>query len=318
MALTLEQYVSYLDTRDLPWPAAPDLDPPKAKPHLVRLKDVRAVTWNVYGTLLAITGGELFFEHPNLFVMDVALDKTIQEFKWWDHMTRTPLPPAEYLRSVYANLIHELRSVPETPQNFREVRSDWLWEKIIKRLLKKDYRFDAGFFGALNEFSQKVAYFFHASLQGVACFPGALAALRHVANSGLAQGLLGDGQCFTLAQLQRSVSEKDAMANLGQVVDPRFCTLSWEVKARQPSRRLFQQCLEAFGRQGIRPEQVLHIGSRVPLDIVPARKWGMKVGLFAGDKAALDATPAHFTDPASRPDVLLTELTQIAEIVPGL
>ena len=54
MALSLEQYASYLDTRDLPWPAAPEVDPPKAKPHLKRLHGIRAVLWNVYGTLLAV------------------------------------------------------------------------------------------------------------------------------------------------------------------------------------------------------------------------------------------------------------------------
>ena len=43
MPLTLEQYASYLDTRDLPWPAAPAVEPPKAKPHLKRLRGIRAV-----------------------------------------------------------------------------------------------------------------------------------------------------------------------------------------------------------------------------------------------------------------------------------
>src|SRR5438270_4069182 len=98
MALTLEQYANYLDTRDLPWPAPPDVERTKARPHLVPLRGVRAVTWGVYGTLLAVTGGELYFEHPKQFIMDMALDKTIQEFKMWASMTRVPGQPVEYLR----------------------------------------------------------------------------------------------------------------------------------------------------------------------------------------------------------------------------
>src|SRR3954468_9338290 len=82
MPLSLEQYASYLDTReDLPWPAAPKATPVKARPHLTRLAGVRAVLWNVYGTLLAIPGGELLTEHPTPFIMNNALDKTLQEFK---------------------------------------------------------------------------------------------------------------------------------------------------------------------------------------------------------------------------------------------
>src|SRR5439155_24632751 len=70
MPLTLEQYATYLDTRDLPWPAPPVIDRPLARPHLVRLDGVRAVLWTVYGTLVHLVGGELYFEHPKEFIMD--------------------------------------------------------------------------------------------------------------------------------------------------------------------------------------------------------------------------------------------------------
>src|SRR5271165_2972108 len=93
MSLTLEQYASYLDTRDLPWPAPPEVVRPKARPFLTRLSGIRAVTWNVYGTLLAIVQGELLFRHPNDFIMNVALDKTVQEFKMWASMSRKPGQP---------------------------------------------------------------------------------------------------------------------------------------------------------------------------------------------------------------------------------
>ena len=63
-------------------------------------------------TLLAITGGELYFEHPVKFIMDVALDKTIQEFKMWGSMTRKPGQPADYLAQVYRKLLAEQQTFP--------------------------------------------------------------------------------------------------------------------------------------------------------------------------------------------------------------
>ena len=91
MPLSLEQYATWLDGRhDLHWPAAPIPEPPKARPHLKRLRNVRAVLWNVYGTLLAIPFGELVFEHPTEYVMTMALEKTITEFKMWASMSRKP------------------------------------------------------------------------------------------------------------------------------------------------------------------------------------------------------------------------------------
>src|SRR5437016_5434071 len=156
MPLTLEQYATYLDTRGLPWPAPPEVKRPRARPTLVRLAGVKAVLWNVYGTLLAIPGGDLLFEHPNPFIMNVALDKTIQEFKMWGSMSRKPGQPADYLRQIYAQLLIEQRALPGGTERYPEVAAERLWEAVVKRLLQKDYKLDAGFYGSLNEFSKKV------------------------------------------------------------------------------------------------------------------------------------------------------------------
>ena len=63
------------------------------------------------------------------------------------------------------------------------------------------------------------------------------------------------------------------------------------------------------------PAEVLHVGSRMTSDLVPARRLGMHTALFAGDRASLQATPEQLKDPNARPDVLLTEPAQIAEVV---
>jgi FMN phosphatase YigB (HAD superfamily) len=314
MPLTLEQYATFLDTRgDLSWPVSPEVERPKAKPHLVALP-VKAVLWNVYGTLLSIGGGELLFEHPNDFVMSVALDKTIAEFKMWSSMSRKPGAPSEYMRSIYAQLLLEQRTGPPN-ERFPEVASEKVWDAVIKRLLQKDYKFDAGFYGSLNEFSRKVAYFFHASLQGTSCYPDAAFALRNVREAGLKQAVLGDGQCFTMLQLQRGLKAQDGSIRVEDLLDDAVNTLSFDVRGRKPSERLFRHALAKLAEQGITPSEVLHVGSRVGNDLVPARRLGMRTALFAGDRASLQATAEQVRDPGSKPDVLLTELSQIADIV---
>src|SRR5262245_27471108 len=144
MALTLEQYASYLDTRDLPWPAPPDVDRPKARPHLVLLPGIRVVLWNVYGTLLNISGGDLLFEHPQKMLMDVALEKTVQEYKMWSSMSRKPGQPSEYMGQIYEQMLSQVRGVSTGGAKHPEFRAERVWEGIVKRLLQKDYKFDAG------------------------------------------------------------------------------------------------------------------------------------------------------------------------------
>src|SRR5262249_775930 len=149
-----------------------------------------------YGTLLGIAGGELYFEHPQKLMMELALEKTVQEFKMWGSMSRKPGQPSEYMGQLFKNALSELRLEPSPGEKYPEITVERVWENILKKLLKKEYKFDAGFFGSLNEFSRKIAYFFQAGLQGVAAYPKAAAALQEVAARDIKQCLLADAQCF--------------------------------------------------------------------------------------------------------------------------
>src|SRR5438132_1080842 len=151
MAMTLEKYADYLVTRDLVWPAPPAVQSAKAKPHLKRLPDVRVVTWNLYGTLLHIFGGQLLFEHPQKFVMDIALDKTVQEFKMWGSMTRKPGQPADYMGQIYRRVLSDMRLAPSPGEKFPEIASEKIWEAIIKKLNQKDYKYDMAMYGSQGE-----------------------------------------------------------------------------------------------------------------------------------------------------------------------
>ena len=315
MPLTLDQYADYLDTRkDIPWPAPPDVKPAKARPHLESLPNIKAVLWNVYGSLLTIPLGDLVFEHPQPLVMEIALDKTITEFKMWGSMSRKPGQPAEYMKALYANELMLQRGLG-TGERYPEVLSERIWEALIKKLFQKEYTFDTGFFGSLNEYSKKVAYFFHASLQATAAQPEAALALKLAADAGKVQGLLADGQCFTIVLLARGLRQQEADLNLSKLLPLTLRTLSCDVKARKPSDTIFRHALAALAEKGIRPADVLHVGSSIPRDIAPARKMGMCTALYVGDRISSDATPEQLKDPGQRPDVLLTELGQIAQVV---
>lgn len=313
MPLSLEQYATWLDGRDLPWPIAPTPKPVRAKPHLQPLPQVRAVLWTVYGTLVSIPFGELVFEHPTEFVMTAALEKTIAEFKMWASMSRKPGAPSEYFGHLYQTELEKLRMAPSPGEKHPEIPVERVWEELIKKLLQKEYKFDAGFYGSLNEYARKIAYFFHASLQGTACYPNAGQALRAVIDSGRTQGLLGDGQLFTAVQLARGLDEQGV--RLDDVVPADLRVLSHEVRGKKPSGRLFKAALDKLAAKGISPPEVLHVGSRLTRDLAPAKKLGMRTALYAGDKVSLDAPAEQLKDPATKPDVLLTDLGQIADVI---
>lgn len=313
MPLSLDQYAAHLDSRNLPWPAPPRPDPPRVKPHVPTLEGIRGVLWTVYGTLLSISEGDLKFEVDGP-ILGIALDKTIHEFKMWGSMSRKPGQPHEYMAEVYRKVLTEERLRPAEDKN-PELLSEKVWEAIVKKLFQKEYKFDAGFYGALNEYSKKIAYFYHASLQGTGCYDNAAAAMMNLAGRGIQQGLLADGQCFTATQLARGLAQQDPAAKLDDLVPPAHRVISFDKKARKPSDTLFEAAVEAMAARGIEPFEILHVGSSLPRDVGPAKKWGMKTALFAGDRASLAATGDQMRDPQYRPDALLTDLGQVADLI---
>lgn len=310
MPLSLEQYVcDYLPGRNLPWPAPPAAVPVKAKPALERLP-VKAVLWTVYGTLIAIPGGELAFESDIDFVTDAALDKTIQEFKMWNSMSRKPGAPSAYMKELYRKAFDIVRLT-----GGGEIKSELIWDDIFKKLMTKEYSYDGGLYGPPAEYVKKIAYFYHASIQGAGCYDGAADAIRMVSDAGKKQGLLADGQCFTPAQLRKCLRDQYSSFDPAMHFSPELRVLSADHKVKKPFDDLFRAAVAACRAKGISPDEVLHVGSSLVRDIGPAKKVGFRTALFAGDKNSLRATGEQLKDPHLRPDVLLTELSQIAEVV---
>jgi FMN phosphatase YigB (HAD superfamily) len=310
MPLTLEQYAcEFLPGRDLPWPIMPRVVAPKARPSTEKLP-VRAVLWTVYGTLLAIPTGELQFEAQVDFATDAAFDKTVQEFKMWKSMSRKPGSPGAYMKELFKKAYDIVRLT-----GTGEVKAELIWDDIVKKLVKNEYTYDAGQFGPLSEYVKKIAYFYHASIQGTGCYPGAAEALRIVSDAGLKQGLLADAQCFTPCQLLKGLRTQDPNFELGMHLPSDLQTLSVDLGMKKPHDDLFRAALASVRAKGISAAEVLHVGSSLARDIAPAKKLGMRTALFAGDKGSLQATGEQMKDPLFRPDVLITELPQIAEVI---
>ncbi|HEY4262333.1 MAG TPA: HAD hydrolase-like protein [Schlesneria sp.] len=316
MAKSLLEYAEWLAERKLRWPAAPKIESAKATAYLKPLTGIRAITWNVYGTLLRITDGELLFQHPQAIRMEIALDKTIQEFNMWNSMTRKPGKPWEYMQQKYLNAVDELKMASSGRKgDATEVNSAHVWKKLLSMLDKKDYQYDTGLYGDMDELSEKVAYFFHSSLQGVEAAPGALPALQAVQVAGLRQALLTDAQPFTVVQLFRALLEQGAIPSPDVFFTPSLNTFSYKESVRKPSKTLYLRAVDRFVKAGIQPEQILHVSSKVHDDLAIAKSLGMRTALYASEKLGLQAAPEDLKDSATKPDRLITELTQIRDLL---
>lgn len=316
MAKSLLEYLTWLDERQVRRPQPPPIQPVKAQPSIGPLPRIKGVVWNVYGTLLRISDGELRHEVTDEFRAQIAFEKTLEEFNMWQSMTRKPGAPWKYLAEQYHDLLEQLRMKAVVPKGeIPEVDSAKLWGQLLSRLMKKDYAWDQANYGGAEAFSEKIACFFQLSLQGVTLAPGAAAALQTVRQRRLAQGLLADAQCFTFPHLLRLFQQEANIEAPGDVLDADLVHLSYQAGVRKPSPSLFQACADSFESRGISPADVVYISNILRGDLDVAKSCGFRTALLAADQLSLKARAADLKDPGCRPDRLMTSLDQIADLL---
>lgn len=315
MSLSLAEYADALDGRKLIWPKVPKLTPVTATPSIAPLPGIKAVLWDVYGTLLRVSDGHYTILPTEEVRLQIALDKTIHEFNMWNHMYRKPGPPWQSMIGIYKSTIERMSMRASAKGDVTEVSLADVWHALIEKLFEKEYTFDEGQYGDLDEFSEKVAYFFHASLQATEARANAVLAMSHICGNGVMQGCLADGQSFTFVQMLRALSMQGDLPPLHEVFRPQTLIFSSAFGVRKPSKSLFADAVSQLRSIGIHPEETLHISCRLMTDLVPAKAAGMKTALLAAEKSGLEVSADVLKNPTTRPDRLLTDLKQITSVV---
>ncbi len=315
MPLSLAEYADFLDGRRLIWPQVTPVKAVAATPSVKLLPGIRAVLWDVYGTLLRVSDGRFTLFPKDEARLQIALDKTIHEFNIWNHLYRKPGPPWQSLIGLYRSITERQSMAGAARGDVTDINLVETWRAIIERLFEKEYTFDEAEYGDLDEFSEKVAYFFHSNLQATEAREGATRAMSDISAAGLIQGLLSDGQSFTLVQALRALAKQGDLPPLYELFRPQSIILSHEQAAKKPSRSLFAHAVNQLRIIGIQAQEILHVSCRLSTDLVPAKAAGMKTALLVAEKSGLEVNADVLKDPATKPDRLLTRLDQISSVV---
>jgi len=196
-----------------------------------------------------------------------------------------------------------------------EIDTSLIWRVLLKRLADKDFSYEVNFFGDAEEFSDKVSYFFQANLQGVEAAPHALSTLKTVTSLGLKQSLLANAQSFSIVQLLHALGGQGIVPSLCELFSLDCLALSFQERIRKPSVTLYQYCLECFAEHEIKPGEILYVGCRLRDDLAIAKQLGFRTVLYAADKIGLKAKKRDMKNPKLQPDRLMTDLSQVRDVL---
>ncbi len=267
--------------------------PTAVPPSVAPLRDIRAVLFDVYGTLVISGCGDI-----GLAAATVAHDA------FRDAWAAAGLDPTAVSADMDgpAALAAQIRDDHAASRargiGHPEVDIVAIWQRVLAQL---DIAADAAQVCRL-------ALEYELRTNPVWPMPGLEETLRTLAARGLVLGLVSNAQFYTPLMLRAFLGQPLAAAGF----DPRCCAFSYRQGVAKPSTRVFGPALQGLAEHhGIGPGAVLYVGNDMRNDVGPARALGCCTALFAGDARSLRLRE---DDPDLRtlsPDRVVTDLRQI-------
>ncbi len=250
-------------------------------PRLPRLRGIRAVVFDLYGTLLisAAGGGSHEREHDPGEVpgFEEVLQETIQTHHACRRSEGIAHPEVE-IREVWAEA---LAALGEPPKSREEI--EWL-------VLRRECR-----------------------VNPVWPMPQAEETLEALHRAGFLLGIVSNAQFYTIPVMQGLFG-----ANLEALgFHSRLRMFSFEEREGKPSTRLFERLVERASALGIAAREMIHFGNDFRKDVLPAQAVGMRAGLFAGDLASLRLGGVPEAEAVETADAVITDLAQVRGLFQG-
>lgn len=262
------------------------------------LPGIRAVLFDVYGTLLVSASGDVGSAHET--TRAEALRAALEEAGLI--APGGTLPPAHGLLERII-LDHHARARNEGIE-YPEVDILAVWSDALAAL---------GLPPATPRDLQRLAVAYECATNPVWPMPGMVDVLNELHHTPLPLGIVSNAQFYTPLALEALTGR--GLPELG--FDPGLCAWSWQLREAKPSTRLFQVVLRRLERRlNISPHQVLYVGNDRLNDIWPARRLGMQTVLFAGDRRSLrlrEGDPRVAGEPPDRTVDMLSQITVLLE-----
>lgn len=160
---------------------------------------------------------------------------------------------------------------------------------------------------------QRLAIEFEVRANPVWPMPGLRHCLGALRQAGLTLGIISNAQFYTPELFPALLG-----ATLEEVgFDPGLQYYSYRLGQAKPGRLLYETARQGLRQRGIRSEQALYVGNDMLNDILPAGTLGFRTALFAGDARSLRRRRDDPRTAGISPDLVITELSAIAGCVAG-
>lgn len=286
--------------RDLSTPLDPQ--PTDYPEQLPELEGIRAVIFDIYGTLLISGTGDIGAASAE--TNKEAFSASLATAGFPASALNAFAPSPELLRQAIRKA-HEKRH--REGIEYPEVDILQIWEQVSDHLsdVLRARRLSTSQIQAL-------ALDYECRTNPVWPMPGLRETLDLLRSKGLLLGIVSNAQFYTPLLFRALLGATPA--ELG--FRPELSVWSYQAQEAKPSTRLFRRVFERLASgYDIEPAEVLYVGNDCLKDMWPVQRMGGRTALFAGDRRSLRLREDDERCRDVRPDLVITDLRQLGPVL---
>lgn len=273
-------------------------------PSLPPLADIRAVVFDIYGTLVISGSGEVGTadRSPRSEALAQALESLEIE------IDESPDAAVERLHRI----IFEQQQVARTRGvEYPEVDIFRVWKQWLDETTPHWKVDNNGLSHTQKMLHIRLAEEFEARANPCHTMPNAAQVIRKLADRGTVLGIVSNAQAFTQTMYQAAL--QNDWYRMGFDRDLSF--FSYRFGHGKPGTTMYKRLSAGLARRGISASEALFVGNDMLNDVAAAASCGLRTALFAGDGRSLRWREKDPRVATVQPDVVITELTQLLDVV---
>ncbi len=281
--------------------------PTELEPFYLADSGIKAVIFDIYGTLLISSSGDI--DQANLQQDNVkqALDAAGYSL----HPQANANDVYNYFLSRLPQLVEKHQEVlREKGHPYPDIDIVAVWQELINEAVSQQMLSSAD--GALLD----MIIVFEILSNRVYPMPGMIETLQYLRDKQIPIGIVSNAQYYTPIIINYFIDGKLHFSQQVSGFEAELSAFSYKELRAKPDVKLFDILIPQMRRlYGILPGEAVFVGNDMLKDVYTANKATLKTILFAGDKRSLRLREDDDRTRDLRPDYVITDLRQLKEII---
>jgi putative hydrolase of the HAD superfamily len=274
------------------------------KEQITSVADLKVIIFDIYGTLLVSSSGDVDQSDFNINNIQRALIEG--GYIIFDDI---PQGAFQFMIDDFKYTIlehHKKKKAKGIP--FPEINISEVWSDVLERAEKKVW-IKKGKHACVKQF----VITFEVLSNQVYPMPGMQQIIDHLKELNIPLGIVSNAQFYTPLIMNHYLKNESGEEAIPPF-DPDLTVFSFKLGKGKPDSFLYESLIPALKKKyNAKPSEVLFVGNDMLNDVYAANKAGFKTALFAGDQRSLRWRKDKVN--GLKPDLIITDLQQLKKVI---